>query len=328
MNILITGAFGGVGSVSIEEGHKKGHNITVFELKNERNIKKAEKYKNKIKKVIWGDLTKKEHVKNAIKGQDVVIHLAAVIPPMSEKNVALSNNVNINGTQNIIDAIAEDNNRVKLVFTSSASVMGDTQQKEPPVKVDDPVQVTCHYAEQKIECEKRLKESNITWVTTRLGAVMNLVGVPGGGSQADLMDEAFRISLHSRMEIVIDVDVATALINAAELIFKTNEIDHKTFFIGGGKKNNCQLIAKDYFQQLYDAMGIGMLDEKCFSKEPYMIDWLDTEESQKYLQFQNHTFEDFVDSKRNELGFKRVFIKLIAPIVRKKLEKMSPYLED
>ncbi len=327
MNILITGAFGGVGSVTIEESFKKGHSITAFDLKNERNLEKEKKYENKINKVIWGDLTNKKDVENAIKGQDVVIHLAAVIPPMSENNAKLSYNVNVNGTQNIIDAIQEDNNKVKLVFTSSASVMGYTNHKQPPVKVDDPLQATSHYTEQKIECEERLKESNITWVITRLGAVMNSGEVSGGGSMAALMEETFRISLHSRMEIVLDLDVATALINAAELIVKTNDVDHKTFFIGGGKKNHCQLIAKDFYIKLFDAMGIGMLDEECFSKKPYFIDWMDTEDSQKYLRYQNHSFEDFVQIKKDELGLKKIFIKLIAPIIRKKFEKSSPHFK-
>jgi hypothetical protein len=59
--------------------------------------------------------------------------------------------------------------------------------------------------------------------------------------------------------------------------------------------------------------------------EWYYTDWMDTEESQRLLNFQKHTYEDFLDDMKKAIGFKRYFMKLIGPLVRRQLLKQSLY---
>ncbi len=40
MKVLLTGAFGNVGLSTLEELSKRGHQITVFELKTKKNLKR------------------------------------------------------------------------------------------------------------------------------------------------------------------------------------------------------------------------------------------------------------------------------------------------
>ncbi|XP_020970303.1 3beta-hydroxysteroid-dehydrogenase/decarboxylase [Arachis ipaensis] len=68
------------------------------------------------------DLRNKEHVLKALEGCEVVFHMAA--PNSSINNYQLHHSVNVQGTQNVIDACVQL--RVKrLVYTSSSSVVFD-----------------------------------------------------------------------------------------------------------------------------------------------------------------------------------------------------------
>ena len=89
--------------------------------------------------------------------------MAAILPPMSERNGALSDAVNIGGTENVIRAIKSSNPKPGLVFTSSMSVMGADKNRKPPVKVTDPLVVSSNYTRQKIRCEEILSKTDIPW---------------------------------------------------------------------------------------------------------------------------------------------------------------------
>ncbi|XP_057737509.1 3beta-hydroxysteroid-dehydrogenase/decarboxylase-like isoform X2 [Arachis stenosperma] len=68
------------------------------------------------------DLRNKEHVLKALEGCEIVFHMAA--PNSSINNYQLHHSVNVQGTQNVIDACVQL--RVKrLVYTSSSSVVFD-----------------------------------------------------------------------------------------------------------------------------------------------------------------------------------------------------------
>ena len=114
MKILVTGAFGNIGKAVIEEAYKHGHKIIVFEIDNKKTRKDARKYRKITKKVIFGDIRNFENVKKAVQECDSVIHLAAIIPPISKKNRELTMDVNYGGTVNLINAIKETKETIDL----------------------------------------------------------------------------------------------------------------------------------------------------------------------------------------------------------------------
>lgn len=67
--------------------------------------------------IIVGDLRKIEDCRNAVAGQDVVIHVAS--PHASVTNKDLLYGVNVDGTNNILNAAADAGVK-RFVFTSSA----------------------------------------------------------------------------------------------------------------------------------------------------------------------------------------------------------------
>ncbi len=323
MNILVTGAFGGIGTEVLKIGHERGHSIYAFDLDNSRNRKKSAIYSEILTEIIWGDLRKPEDVREAVEGKDTIVHLGAVITPLSETLPELSYAVNVGGTENIIRAISEAENNPGLVFTSSMSIMGASAERIPPLKASDPVYATSNYTAQKIECEKMLNASDIKWTTGRLGAVINVELSAGGGSIRDLLDEVFAMPLKNRIEGIWNIDAAAALISAAESLNRTDEISRKTLMIGGGKDNGWQLTVRDFYTGVFDAIGFGLPEESSFSDKPYYADWLDTEESQRLLNYQNHSFDEFLFQLKKEMGLKRTFSQLLAPVIRNRLTRLS-----
>lgn len=139
MKILITGAFGNVGKTVLKEACRRAHEVIVFEVENKKTRKEAKKVKNKIEKVVFGDIRNFDDVKAAVQECDAVIHLAAIIPPLSKKRRELTMDVNFGGTVNLIKAIKETKRAVPFIFTSSASVMGPTQLQNRLVSRNDPL---------------------------------------------------------------------------------------------------------------------------------------------------------------------------------------------
>lgn len=155
MRVLLTGAFGNIGESTLLALFKKNYDIKCFDLTNERNIKIAEKLGKKgTFEVVWGDILDLPMVKSIVNDVDCIIHLAAIIPPLSELKPDLAKSVNIEGTRNIIKAAEESEKKPKLIIASSVSIFGPTMQLQPPRTVQDPVVATDTYTGTKIECEK------------------------------------------------------------------------------------------------------------------------------------------------------------------------------
>ena len=316
MKVLVTGAFGGVGTEVLRVGSKMAHGMSAFELDTPANRKKASRYGVLLDELYWGDLRNTDDVMKAVTGKDAVIHLGAIITPLSEQHPELSHAVNVDGTKNIIQAIRRSEGPPGLVFTSSMSIMGADANRQPPLRVSDPVSASSNYTAQKIECEQLLRESGLPWTILRLGAVINTDLSAGGGSIGQLLDEIFAMSLNNRIEGVWNIDVAAALIAAAECLKTGDDVTGKTFFIGGGRRLGWQLTVRELYRGVFGAIGFGLPKDSCFNTQPYYADWLDTEESQRLFQYQNHSFEEFLTAVREKIGITRIFIRFFAPLLR------------
>lgn len=323
MRVLITGSFGNVGIAVMKEFLSRNHEVTVFELKTKKTEKIAKQYAKDIT-MAWGNILEPESIKKAIQEKDVVIHLVGLIPPMSEENRDLCFKLNVQGTVNVLQTIKETGNRARLIFTSSASVMGPTQEKQPPICPYDPPVPTSNYTESKIEAEQAIAKSGVTYCICRLGAVLSSQAKVDIG----IARNAFDMNLNNRLEAVLDLDVATAIANAAELLVHGDEIHGKILNIGGGKENGFQIRGRDMSLSIFERMGMGTLNEECFNKGNYFLDWMDTGESQKLLQFQNHTFDEGMRIFLAPYKKFKPFIRLFAPLLRRWLEKKSPYCTD
>ena len=216
MKILITGAFGNIGIAVIKEAYKRNHEILVFEIDNEKTRKTARKYRNKVKDVVYGNIQDFEVVKKAVKESEAVIHLAAIIPPLSKKNRQLTMDVNLGGTINIVNAIKQIKTNIPFIFTSSASVMGPTQLQDKIVSRNDALVKTGNYEESKIKCEEFLKKNADNYLIFRLAGVLPTFSASSFAGAFSLLEEIFDMHPDMRLEMVMAEDVATALVTGAE----------------------------------------------------------------------------------------------------------------
>ena len=82
MNILITGAFGNIGRSTLRALAGRGHLVRCFDLPSRTNQRLAAKHAVGCE-VVWGDIRQFEDVQRAVHNQDLVLHLAAIIPELS-----------------------------------------------------------------------------------------------------------------------------------------------------------------------------------------------------------------------------------------------------
>ncbi|MFN8433084.1 MAG: NAD(P)-dependent oxidoreductase [Anaerolineales bacterium] len=312
MNILLTGATGNVGGHVLPLLLERGHNVRclVFDSKNERKVVQSWKRKPE---VVWGDIQDERVVASALGGVEAVIHLAAIIPPMTDQNPLLAYGVNVNGTRNIVNAASKQAKRVRFIFTSTYDVYGNTQNQTPPRKVTLPVNPQEEYARHKVEAEKVIQSGNVDWCIFRLASA---IPVEMSTKYQSMM---FDVPLDDRLEYIHPADAALAICNAVEHA----EVWGKVMHLGGGPR--CQLRERDIVQGAFEAIGIGALPEEYFNTQSYYTDWLDTEESQRLLKYQRHTFDDHVEGLKRSLGWQIPFIKLFSPLIRYFLVRQSKY---
>lgn len=323
MNVFLTGAFGNVGAFTLQQLLEKKYDVTCFDIKTKQNEKTQKKLSKTFSfKTVWGDVTDYTSVSSAMGDSlDCILHVAAILPPISEKHPDLAKNVNINGTKNIIKSAKNLTKKPKIIFVSSISVHGHRMHLEPPVRADDPFNPVNVYTKTKVEAEKIIRKNGLPWTIVRLGGVLPL--------NADLksMPEMFETPYKQRMEFIHVEDVATALANGVEA-----NINEKILLLGGGK--DFQYISGEFYQKMLGLFGVKKLPESAFkSARPpkdhpedwYFIDWMDTEEAQKLLNFQNHTMEDYFNDLKDYVGGVRYLARLFEPLVSRIILKKSPY---
>lgn len=320
MKVLLTGAFGNIGESTLLALLEKNYQIRCLDLKTKRNEKVSERYsKNENAEIVWGDILDNSTIKTAVDDVDCIIHLAAILPPVSETKPNLAKSVNIGGTKNIINAAEKIEKKPKLVYASSVSIFGITMHLQPPRTVHDPVEATDTYTGTKIECEKMVQASALPWTILRFTAA------PPLEMTTDIDSIVFELPLDQRVEFVHSRDVGQACANAVEA-----DSLGKTFLIGGGP--SCQMLEREFMTKLFEGMGIGMLPDSAFKvatkpEDYFYTDWLDTSESQKVLQFQSRSLNDYIEEMKSQLGVMRYLARLFKGMARKRLLNASPYYQ-
>lgn len=316
MRVLLTGAFGNVGTSALEELLERGHEVRCFDLDTRANRRAARRLSGRAE-VVWGDLRCPEEVAAAVQGQEVVVHLAFVIPKLSATGVGSEDRpdwaqaINVGGTHNLLEAMRVVPSPPRILFASSYHVYGRTQDQPPPRTVNDPVRPVEHYSRHKVLCETMVRESGLEWTIFRLSATLPV--------RIQLDPAMFDVPLDNRMEFSHTRDVGLAIANALE----RDEVWGRTWLIGGGP--NCQYTYRQIVSRTLEATGVGMLPEEAFGSVPFCTDWVDTAVSQLLLDYQRRDLSDYLQEMKEELGARRYLIRVFRPLVRYWLLQKSPY---
>jgi len=307
MRVLVTGALGNIGSHTLPELVRQGHEVRGFDRPLATHRRLARRFGRVDFR--WGDIRDADAVGAAVRGTDAVIHLAAVIPPASEDDPVLARSVNVDGTRVVVEACAGG---PRILLASTLDVHGHTQSREPPRRVDDPVVATDAYTSHKIACEDLVRSSGLDWCILRFADVPVL----GPRPAHPIM---FEIGLHNRIEALHADDAGLAVANA----LSTAEVWRRVLFVGGGP--TCQVTYRQYLDTFLAAMGMKPLPDKVFAGKDYVTDWLDTSESQRLLRYQRHDLAGIAAAVAANLGWRRRVLPIVAPLVRASILRMSPY---
>jgi nucleoside-diphosphate-sugar epimerase len=121
-NVLITGGAGYIGTSLIPLLLNKDYNVTVIDNLMFGGDQLLPFLRDKNFKFIKGDVTNKSDVEKVVIGQDIIIHLAAIVGyPACRKNPELAEKVNVTGTRNIIESLIPTQ---LLIYSSTGSNYG------------------------------------------------------------------------------------------------------------------------------------------------------------------------------------------------------------
>jgi len=156
MKTLITGADGFIGSHLTEALVRKGHNVRAFVLYNSFNswgwLDHAPKDIRDNLDVFAGDVRDPHGVKEAMRGCDAVLHLAALISiPYSYHSPDTYVDTNVKGTLNVLQAARELGVR-RVIHTSTSEVYGTA--RFVPITEAHPLQGQSPYSATKIAADQ------------------------------------------------------------------------------------------------------------------------------------------------------------------------------
>ena len=127
MKYLVTGGAGFIGSNIVEDLVRRGEHVRVLDNFSTGKRENLLSFHEKIE-MIEGDIRSYHIVRDAVDGIDVILHQAALPSvPRSIGDPITTNEVNVGGTLNILDA-AKDAKVKRVVFASSSSIYGDTPE--------------------------------------------------------------------------------------------------------------------------------------------------------------------------------------------------------
>ena len=315
-SVLITGATGAIGREVLKQLYsiQSAASITVF-VRPSKKTKKILKNYTEIK-VVYGNITNLEDVKRACLNQDYVIHLAAIIPPLADEDVHRTNQVNIEGTRNVISALEEVSPNAFLLFSSSVACYGD-RNKNPDIYTTDPLKPSVGdvYGVTKIVAEGLIRESKLNWSIYRLSAIMGI----GNHKISKLM---FHMPLDTIMEICTIKDTARAFVNSIE---KKHQLVHNTYNLGGGER--CRVTYEAFITRAFDAYGMGKVDfpPNTFAKINFHCgNYADGQILEDILHFRSDSIDSYFEQFSAAVpGIQRFFTRLVNKPVKKLLLRSS-----
>lgn len=289
MKILITGAFGNLGLMCIEQAMADGHTLRCFDLDTAANRKAAQKLSGI--EAVFGDLRDADIQASLVKGVDAIIHNASLLPPATETLAALAQQVNVDACKALIDLIAQCETPPLFIFPSSVTVFGLAQSNDSFKSASDELMVSDNYTSHKIAIEEYLQSTAIPWVILRVGVAVDARTLK---TDRATFKHLLSVDKDNPMEYVHPKDIAKAMCNAAN----TPDAVGKVLLLGGGKA--CQITHRKFIRTAFNALGL-VLPESIHGSIRYYTHWMDTEEAQQLLQFQQHSFDDYVQQMHDKL---------------------------
>lgn len=302
--VLITGAFGNLGLMCVERALSQGHKVRCLDIENPQTLKLAKQYEGQVVS-LFGDIRDKNLIEQAVSGVDAIIHNVSLLPPFTETKPELAYSINVEATKQLIDLASAQPNKPVLVFPSSVTVFGPNPENNRLYKATDSVQASDNYTKHKLEVEDYIKNSVIPWVIVRVG-----VSVDARTMKTDkaTFSKLLSVRADNPLEYVHPKDVALAMCNAVS----AEEAQGKILLLGGG--GDCRIDQYQFLKVAFAAFGL-KLPKEVFGTDNFYTRWMDTEEAQRILDFQKHTFKDYAQEMNDKVKNIRMFVKPLSVLI-------------
>ena len=284
---LVTGGAGSMGKLAVKRLLELGFSVRVFDLP---GLDYSDFAETPGVTVFEGDITRPDSIGPAVDGVTVVVHLAALLPPVSERDRDFTFAVNVGGCQTVAEAVAERSKGAALVLSSSVSTYGDTIADDSPVTtahIQTPIDI---YGESKVAAETVCR--NIYPDTTILR--ISGVSVPAFSEPP----EVWPFMEDQRIEFIHRDDAVTAVCASAASAAVSGSARGRTYNIAGGK--SWRMTGKKYVADYFDLLGVPV-EEAQFQTEPGWCDWYSTDESEKDLAYQNTGYDSYLKQIEKEV---------------------------
>ena len=280
-NILVTGGAGSMGRLVSEQLIEKDHFVNVFDLPTAN----FEGFENSRIKIFKGNLND-DSIIEPIKHVDTVIHLAAILPPTANTNIELAKKVNVEGTQNLIKNIEDINPNMHLIFSSSVSIYGKNFDNKL-INQNSSANPDDNYAQTKYDSEILVEQSNINSTILRISGVSIPIFQEPPLEWPFLPDQ--------QIEFIHRDDVVTSICNSVE----NKEAHNQILNISGGE--TWQITGEKYVKDYFEILEVGM-ENAIYQKDEGHFSWYESKKSNKILQYQNNTYENYLEQIRQDLS--------------------------
>lgn len=323
--VLVTGAFGLVGTSTVKRLAADGRLVVATDLDTPANRKAAEKLPPGVT-VQYADLTDPAAVDALIDGvaPAAIIHLAAIIPPFIYTRKGLAQKVNVGATASLLAAAERQPSPPRFVQASSIAVYGARNPHTHPdvLTAETPVNPADVYGAHKAAAERLVRESSLDWVILRLGGVLTVD--PTAYMNMDNLYFEGLLPTDGRLQTVDVRDVARAFAAAT-----TADAVGETLLIGGDDTH--RLIQGDVAPAMAAAMGLvgglptGLKGDPASDGDWFNTDWMDTTRAQELLRYQHHSWPEMLIETANKAGLRRHLLRVIAPLTKTIFTRRAAY---
>lgn len=325
--VLVTGACGSLGQRVVAQLAARGRDTVALDLDTAATRSVAGRLSGGPVRCVFADLTDAAAVQAAVRAAApaAVIHLAAIIPPLSYAQPQLSAAVNVTGTGNLVDAMQAEAPGARLVLASSLAVYGSRNGAKPLalLTADTPNAPVEVYGYQKVQAEARVRASSLEWVVLRIGAIIAPELVRKIDKHTLFMDGL--LPRDNRIHSVYVDDVARAFVNAVDA-----DCAGSSLLIAGDDSH--RLRQHEFAAELMAVAGLGGAATVAGRNgDPdddgawFMTDWMDTGPAIAALDFRPLTMAESIRTCQAELGRWRVGLRPFGGAARRAATLTSPY---
>ena len=324
--VLVTGGFGLVGSATVRRLAELGRPVVVADLDSPAN-REAQATLPAGVTARWVDLTDPEQTAELVAdvAPEVIIHLAAIIPPGIYKNRSLARKVNVDATASLVKIAEAQPEPPRFVQASSNAVFGsrNPHRATGPVTADMPLKHSDLYSAHKAQAEEIVRASSLPWVVLRLGGVLSVDPKAIPFSSEALYFESL-LPTDGRLHSVDVRDVAWAFAAAT-----TADVVGEILLIAGDDSH--RRVQGEVGKALAESRGLkgglvpGRKGDPNSDDDWFVTDWMDTARAQEALQFQHYSWQDMLNESRAQAGPSRYVLPLLAPLVRALLKRRGAY---